>query len=198
MSFFDKYTDDKFRDLPEGRSVFYPKGPDGPGYLIPDERTRTRLERTIKAVGMVGAALVFGAGQYIFSRTGVWWHWIPAVLLVPVVNWYIARWASEHFQEIYEPYAFDATEERRLGEDSYVKLWAVAAGAIVCVAVGVVIFVQHPSPWVRWAGLAIGVLFGLFIPLALQNIQRKRELDKQQRERTDEWSGRSGSRRRFW
>lgn len=198
MSYFDKYTDDKFRDLPNGRSVFYPKGPDGPGYIIPDEQTRTRLERAIKALGIVAAALVFGAGQYIFSRAGVWWHWMPPLLLVPVANWYIARWASENFQQVYEPYAFDATEERQLGEDSYVKLWAVAIGAALCVAAGVVIFVQHPAPWVRWAGLAIGVLFGLLIPLALQDIQRKRELDQQQRERKQEWSARSDSRRRFW
>jgi hypothetical protein len=198
MSYFDKYTDDKFRDLPDGQSVFYPKGPDGPGYHIPDERTRARLERAIKLLGIVGAALVFGAGQYVFSQSGVWWHWILPLLLVPVANWYIARWASEHYQEVYEPYAFDATEARQLGEDSYVKLWTVAIGGAACVAGGVVIFVQHPTPWVRWAGLAIGVLFGLFIPLALQDIQRKRELDQQQRERNQEWSTRSDSRHRFW
>jgi hypothetical protein len=198
MSYFDKYTDDKFRDLPDGRSLFYPKGPKGLGYLIPDEQTRTRLERAMKALGFVGAALVFGAGQHIFSRAGVWWHWIPPLLLVPVANWYIARWASEHFQEIYEPYVFGASEERQLDEDSYLKLWAVAIGAVVCVAAGVVIFVQHPAPWVRWAGLGIGLLFGLFVPLALQDIQRKRELDQQQRERNQEWSARSGSRHRFW
>lgn len=198
MGYFDKYTDDKFRDLSDGRSVFYPKGPDGPGYLIPDEQTRRRLERVVKALGLVGAALVFGAGQYFFSRAGVWWHWIPPLLLVPAANWYIARWASEHFQEVYEPYNFDATEARQLGEDSYGKLWAVAIGAAVCVAAGIVTFVQHPAPWVRWTALAIGVLSGLFIPVALQDIQRKREFDRQQRERKQEWSGRSGSRHRFW
>jgi hypothetical protein len=193
MGYFDKYTDDKFRDLPDGQSVFYPKGSDGPGYLIPDDRTRTRLERAIKTTGFAGAALVFGAGQFILSRAGVWWHWIPPLLFVPVANWYIARWASEHFQPVYEPYVFDATEERRLGEDSYVKLWAVAIGAALCVIAGVVMFVQHASPWMRWSGLAIGMVSGLFIPLALQDIQRKRQLDTQQRERTKAWSARSGS-----
>lgn len=198
MGYFDKYSDDKFRDLPDGRSVFYPKGPHGAGYLIPDDRTRTRLERAIKLLGFVGAALAFGTGQFIFSRAGVWWHWLPLLLAVPVANWYITRWASEHFQEVYEPYVFAATEARQLGEDSYARLWAVAIGAALCVAAGIVIYVQQPSPWVRWAGLATGVFAGLFIPLALQDIERKRELDKQQRERTQAWLGPSGSRRRFW
>jgi hypothetical protein len=198
MGYLDKYTADKFRGQRDGRTVFYPKGPDGPGYLLPDERTRERLERVLKAIGVVGAALLFAAGRFSFLRDGRWWLLIPPLLFLPAAQWYVGRYASEHFPEVYQPYVFDAAEARQIGEDGYVKLWAVAIGAALGVAAGVVVFVRHPSPWARWSGLAIGILFGLFVPIALQNIQRKRELDRQKRERTDAWLMRPGSRRRFW
>jgi hypothetical protein len=52
---FEKWVGDRFKDLPDGRAIFPPRGRDWPGHLVPDQETRTRIERWYMAIGAIAA-----------------------------------------------------------------------------------------------------------------------------------------------
>ena len=175
MGFLDSYTGDHFTVLGDGRTIFRPKGPDGPAYLIPDEQTRATYERMLKIAGVVGTALVLGVGNYVVGGRGALWHWAVPLVVLPVLHWYIARRAAEHLVPIHESSLFNAPDDDRVREYSYFRLWTLGAGALLCVIAGLALFADDQPAWLRWIGLAVALLAALTLPITVQDIRRKRE-----------------------
>lgn len=186
MGFLDRYTNDHFKRLGDGRTVFMPAGSDGPAYLIPDDATRAQYERMLKVTGLLGTALVLGLGNFLFRGGGHSWHWLVPLVVLPVLHWHIGRRAAEHLQPIHESTLFDAPDNSRFREYSYFRLWTLGAGALVCVIAGVALFADDQPAWLRWTGLTIALLAALTLPITVQDIHRKR--DERARERTDTWT----------
>ena len=181
MGFLDKFTEDHFKVLSDGRTVFLPKGTGGPAYLVPDEATRKRYERLIQVGGWIGSGLLVIAGKFAFRDGTFNWQWAALLLLVPAWSWYIGRHAAERLQEVHDASLFSVPPSQ-MSEFNAFRSWALAAGALLCLVGGLAISVQHPAAWVRWVGMAIALAAALTIPIALQELQRKRELDARGRE----------------
>jgi hypothetical protein len=202
MSFLDRFTHDHFRVLSDGRTIFLPKGPDGPSYLVPDDTTRQRLERSLKASGVLVTLLAVALGKFLFTRGTFHWLWLLAIPVMAFLKWRTAARAAEQLQEYHDSQMFEQVPEPSLAEDSRWQSWTLAGGAATAVAAGVVMFVAYPVRWVQWVGLLIAAVSAWFVQLALQDIRRSRALhrraaDWHTQRRTHTWSGRSGNRRRF-
>jgi len=195
MGFLDKYTEDRFKVLPDGRTVFLPKGVGGPAYLVPDEATRERYERLIKFGGVVASVVIVTAGKLVYRDGAFNWYWAALLLAVPAWPWYIGRQAAEHLQEVHDASMFDAPASET-SEFNALRSWALAGGAMLCLVAGIAISVQHPTAWIRWAGIAIALVAALTIPIALQDLQRKREIESREKERTSGWFHDSAYKRR--
>lgn len=118
MRIFDGYVKERFRQLPDGRTLFLPKGEDGPAYLVPDEATRDWLERQLKTSGVVMAVLAAMLGRFLYFRGAFRW---PMLLAIPVIlwaKWRIAALAAERLEEIHDARRFERPLQHSLYEDS--------------------------------------------------------------------------------
>ncbi len=202
MRILDGYTKQRFRPLADGRTIFLPKGEDGPAYLVPDEPTRQRLERELKVNGLLVTVLAAALGRFLYF--GNTFHW-PLLLTLPVMallKWRINAFAAERLQEIHDHRLFERVPEQRAAEDSGWQSAALAGGAALVVVIGLAILVVHPAVWVQSVGLLIAAVSAWFMQLALHDVRRSREIrrqhaDQPRYERTYEWAGNRRTRRRF-
>lgn len=202
MRFLDRYTKQRFRQLADGRTIFLPRGDDGPAYLVPDEPTRQRLERELKVNGLLVTVLAIVLGRFLYF--GKTLHW-PVLLTLPVMallKWRVSALAAERLQEVHDRRLFERVPEKRAAEDSGWQSATLAGGAAVVAGIGLAIFVVHPAPWVRSVGLLIAAVSAWFLQLALHDVRRSREIrrqyaDRPRYERTYEWAGQRRTRRRF-
>ena len=199
MGLLDKYLEDRFRVLPDGRTVFMPKGASGPAYLVPEEATRKRFEGLVKFGGVVTSLLLFSAAKLVFHNDTFNWQWAALLLFVPVWPWWVARYADEQLHPVHDASLFEAPNT----EDPEYKgayLWARATAAVGVVVVGLVFSIQAPVAWVRWLSLAAAFVAAMTLPFTINDLQRKRELDGRGRERAGGWFHDSAytRRRRFF
>ena len=199
MRLLDKFLEDRFRVLRDGRTVFMPSGAGGPIYLIPDEATRKQFEGFLKVGGLLGSALFFGVAKLIYQDGVINWGWAALMLAYPFWTWWVARRAAETLQEVHDASVFNPPTTRS-AEFGGATLWVRAVGALVCLVAGLAISVQHPSAWMRWVGLAVAFAAALTIPITIQEIERKREIESRDHERAGGWFDDSAyaRRRRFF
>jgi hypothetical protein len=202
MGFFDRFTDERFRQLADGRTIFLPKGADGPAYLVPEDGTRERLERRLKATGLVAMVMAVALGKFLYFRGTFHWRLLLMIPVIVFVKWSVAAHAAEQLQEIHDTRLFEQGPEPIPADDSGWQSWALVVGASIAAAAGVAMFVSHSAIWVQWAGFIIAAVSAWFVLLAFQDIRRSREIHRQHADRTlygrtHQWPGKSGTRRRF-
>ena len=188
MSFLDRYTDDKFKVLPDGRTLFLPKGDSGPVYLIPDETTRTKFESLLKVGGVLASAALVAGGKLAFQDDGFHWQWAALLLVVPVWSWHVERTAAEQLQELHHASIF-AAPPAPPSEFSLLRLSIFAIAATAGVIAGLATSIWNPASIIGWVGLALSVLAAFALMITLQDIQRTREAGQREHEleRTRAW-----------
>jgi len=82
MGYFDGLAEAIFKKTSDGRSIFYPWGILGKGYIVPDAMTKQKLINFTKRQYIVLLPFVIGVGVFV--------GWIWACVLLPVYFlWYL-------------------------------------------------------------------------------------------------------------
>jgi hypothetical protein len=81
MRVLDTLTDELFKSDGEGRTIFYPLGVRGKGYVIPNSDKTRELRRFVKFYYVVSLSLIFVTNLTVGWIFGVVWAF-------PLIFWY--------------------------------------------------------------------------------------------------------------
>lgn len=163
-----------FKDLPDGRSVFYPRGPGSRGYQIADWRLRDRIERRLRFVHFLNLALMLGVSQAVVRAPGRWW-WLATIFLPPHIEGWLMRSAAEGLNESDEPYTPAERFKRVLDKARWGGLLALLAISLIFLLGGAWMLTDGPQ-W-RKPGAGVVALGAACTAASVWLIRRKRQLE---------------------
>jgi hypothetical protein len=173
MGFFDRYFDalasSSFKTAQDGRRLFFPWGPLGPGYVIGSEQDFIRLEGQIKMFLMVSLVVIIGLGVLA--------SYLQSSVVVALLIGFYAVWARDLTRRL------QRSDERLSREESWAaqvrahsarSLWWLEIASLAMTGGGIwMFFVEPEKQLVAVAGI---VFFGIgAVTFAIQLVQRNRE-----------------------
>ena len=154
MGYFDALTSGYFKTAPDGRKLFFPWGVLGRGYTIDSEQDYERLRRQVKAYTIVSLVLIVGVTAlqaYVGAVV------IGALLIAFYLGW--MRYLLRGLQASDERLSLQDSMTSQARAHSATGLWLLQIGALVFVALGILILVVDPDNWLTAFGSI--VFFGL-------------------------------------
>jgi hypothetical protein len=142
MGYFDALTSAYFKTTPDGRKLFFPWGVLGRGYAIDSEQDYERLRRQVKAYTIVSMVLVIGLAAL---RAYVGAVVIGALLISFYLGW--MRYLLRGLHQSDERLSLQDSMTSQARAHSATGLWLLQIGALVFVALGIVMLVVDPDNW---------------------------------------------------
>jgi hypothetical protein len=153
MGYFDGLTDGLFKSDHEGKTLFYPWGVLGKGFILPNSDKKQEIRRFVKLYYVVSLPLVL--------LTGITVGWLYSFALVPpLILWYWLR-VNRLLASV-----STTTEKLKIGEayrssarsHNLSTLWFLEVASLLFVVSGIFILFISPHNW--FAGLMSVIFFG--------------------------------------
>lgn len=173
MGYFEGITANYFKTDEEGRTVFYPYGILGRGFIVPEER-KTDVRRIVTTYTLTSLPIAIAATALL-----KWWLVLSAVLPVYLLAFslHLTKLTSTFEKSSHKltvPAVFESAFSS-INSCNLLTLWLIEIGSVLFLLTGIYLIITSPQDWYKGALPIAFFGFMVFAGMKMAKARKRKE-----------------------